>query len=247
MENAPVIGMTFRSPIPGADPEIWDRYVKWGEEVYSPLTMKIPMVRALEHYVSLKQSPQYPLFGSISHYENFRAAEDARTTTERKAIEGEIASWAKREIVDYFWRVRYQHLKTFGSGKTSILTKDVTAQNAPIIHMEAYSFPKEQEEKYGTWLNDFGFSLFIPLFTRIPGLLKYEFYRCLDAHGVAETREYNYPMYLSIIHLENQKAFESFEKSPENVVTLNAIRKVFTKMPLYHWYVQYQLVKSWRK
>jgi hypothetical protein len=247
MENAPVVSMTFRSPIPGADREIWDRYKKWSEEVYAPLRMKIPMVKALEHYFSWNNSPQYPLYGTITHYENLKAAEEYDKTTEGKAIQGEIASWARREIVDYFWRVRYQLMKKFGNEKISILTEDATGNNAPVIHMEAYSFSREQEGKYGTWLNDFGFSLFIPLCTRIPGLLKYECYRCFDTHGFAGTRENNYPMYLSIIHFENQKAFESFEQSAENVVMLNALRKVFPNMPVYKWYVQYQLIKSWRK
>jgi hypothetical protein len=44
MENTPVISMTFRSPAPGADPDVWDRYIKWSMEVYPPIILKVPSI-----------------------------------------------------------------------------------------------------------------------------------------------------------------------------------------------------------
>jgi len=247
MENVPVINMTFRSPAPGADPEVWDRYVKWGREVYRPLLMKVPMLKANDLYWVVRESPDYPFYGSILHYENIEAAENYFKTPESSAIRDEISSWTKRGIVEYFWRVRYELIRSIGSGPVSILREGTPIENAPVIHIEAYSFSPEEGEKYSKWLNDFGFNTFIPLIVKLPGLQKYDCFKCLDAAGMAEARETKYPVHLSILYFENIKAFENYTKSAELVVFQKALRNLFPNMPVYKWYVQYRLVQSLRK
>ena len=40
MENGPIISINRTSPYPGADPEVYERFLKWGIEVYGPLLLK---------------------------------------------------------------------------------------------------------------------------------------------------------------------------------------------------------------
>jgi heme-degrading monooxygenase HmoA len=247
MENAPVITLTFRSPAPGADPEVWARYIKWSTEVYVPLVMKTPMVSAVEQYKIVKESPEYPFFGSIMHYENNEVRESYRETTERNAIEGEVAAWTKRGIADYFWRVAYELVKSIRSETVSIVKEGTIINNASFINMEAYQLSPGEDEKYEQWLNDYGYNIFLPLFLKVPGLRGYDCFKCVDIKGTTEARETKYPLYLSIVYFENIEAFDNYAKSAELVVLQKGLRNVFPRGPVYKWYVQYQLVKSWRK
>jgi hypothetical protein len=180
MENAPVITLTFRSPAPGADPEVWARYRKWSSEVYVPMIMKTPMVSALDQYQIVKENPEYPFLGNVMHYENIEARESYRKTPERNALEDEITAWTKRGIVDHYWRAEYELVKSIRSGPVSIIKKGTIIDNASFIHLEAYLFSPEEEEKYGKWLDDYGYNIFLPLFLKIPGLKEYDCFKCLE-------------------------------------------------------------------
>ncbi len=247
MENTSAIGLTFRSPAPGADLDVWNRYLKWSTEVYAPMMVKLPMVSAMYHYRIIRETPEYPLYGTITPSKNKEGRESFYRTPERIAIESEITAWTKSGIVDYFWRVSYELMKSIRSGPFSKFEEGIIIDNAPFIHLEAYLLSLEQEEKYGKWLNDYGFNVFLPLFLKVPGLKGYDCFKCFDVKGVAEARETKYPLYLSIVYFENQEAFDNYAKSAELVVLQKGLRNVFPRGPIYKWYVQYKLVQSLRK
>jgi hypothetical protein len=247
MENAPVISWTFSSPAPGAEPEVWDRYIKWNTEVYAPMILKLPMVSAIDLYQIVRETAEYPFFGFIIHYENVEDRESYFETPERNAIEGEITAWTKRGIADFFWRGPYELTKSVRSGPVSTLKEGTIIENAPFMHAEAYSLSHEEEEKYGKWLNDYGFNVFLPLFLKVPGLKGYDCFKRLNDKRVAVTKETRYPLYLSILYFEDLKAFENYARSAEMVVYQKGLRNVFPRGPVYKWYVQYKLIQSLRK
>jgi hypothetical protein len=101
-------------------------------------------VLAHEYYQIIKETPEYPFGGNIIHYENKKAMESYRETSERKAIEGEIEAWTKRGIVDYFWRAAYELTKSIRSGPVSAIKETTIVENAPFIHVEAYLLSSER-------------------------------------------------------------------------------------------------------
>jgi hypothetical protein len=64
---------------------------------------------------------------------------------------------------------------------------------------------------------------------------------------MVEVREWEYPDYISIIYFDDLAAFENYQSSPELIAFKKAICNIFPNGLNYRLYVQYQLVKSWRK
>jgi heme-degrading monooxygenase HmoA len=81
----------------------------------------------------------------------------------------------------------------------------------------------------------------------LPGLKGYDCYEHSGQKGLTESREWEYPPYLSIVYFKNNEAFENYEKSRELIAYQKAIRNIFPNGLNLRWYIQYQLVKSWRK
>jgi hypothetical protein len=247
MENAPVISLNFHSPAPGADPEVFQRYLKWREQVYSSLLIKIPQVKELVNNEIIRDSLEYPHFGTILHFENLQSLESYNNSEESKAVVGELSAWAKRGIRESIWSVTYELIKSIRSGAAYTPSRpDTRIENAQVVSLEAFRLSAEEEEKYFNWFNDFGFDSFVPLFTRFPGLKGYDWYRFLRL-GLVDAKEDEYPKYLSLIYFENIPAFDNFVKSPELAAFLKMLGSVFPRGLNYKWYVQYQLTKSWRK
>ena len=249
MENAPVINLSSRSPAPGADAAVYERYVKWGNEVYAPLQMKIPEVTGQDTYQITRENPEYGSRAGISHRKNLRDWKAARESSEIKAIMGELASWTERGITDQIYGAAYALIKSFrGKPVFSSDNQDTRIENAPIMHLEAYRLSAEEQEKYLEWFNDFGCPVFMPLFLKLPGLAGYDWYKDTGLRGgIREEKGWEYPEYLSIIYFENLKAYEDFVKSPELAGFQKSIRSVIPRRLGYIWYVQYQLQKSLRK
>lgn len=249
MENAPVINLAGGSPAPGADVETWNRYVKWTAEVYFPLlSMKVSGTTGVDRYRIVKESIEYPLIVSLIHFENPKFWEDSSKSPERIAYAGELTAWMKRRIIEMIWSAPYELVKSFRSevsGKVG--SEDTRIDNAPIMHLEAYHLRPEDEEKYRQWLIDFGFNAFIPLLVRLSGLKGYDFYKNAGLNRIYEEREWDYPLHVSILYFENIEAFENYTKSPELVAFQKVLRNVFPLGLNFKWYVQYQLIQSWRK
>jgi hypothetical protein len=249
MENAPVINVGGASPAPGADIDVWNRYENWLCEVYLPLlTSKIPGATGADRYWIIKENPLYPSRITIRHFQNLKMSENSNKLPERIAVEEEMATWVKRHVIDYVWATSYILIKSFRSEPSdSPGVGDTKIENAPIMHIESYRLRPEDEEKYVKWLNDYGFNVLIPLFVGLPGLKGYDCYKHTGLKGISEVREWEYPPYLSIVYFENVEAFENYEKSRELVAYQKALRNVFPNGLNLRWYVEYQLVRSWRK
>jgi hypothetical protein len=248
MENVPVITVSFSSGNLGADPEVFARYQKWVQEVYFPLLLNIPEFRGMDNYDIFRPTLQYPDKGSIGHYRNVVDLENSRQNTERVAVTADVTNWIRRDIRDYAWSAAYELIKSYRSGSIHpIVNLETMIESAPFISLEAFDLMPEDEQKYFDWFDAFGSNIFLPLFINIPGLKGYDWYRYYGVGWFSETKERKYPKYLSIIYFENPESFDKFVKSTELATFFRAMRNVFPRGLPFKWYVQYQLVKSWRK
>ena len=247
MEKSPVIDMIFVNFAPGVEDEIVQRYHKWIVEVYNPMMMKISGVTGSDRYTIIHKSPEYPSFGTVRHYENVIAYENYLKIPERKAVSEDLNSWVRRGVREGVWSVAYELANSFRAGTASPAgRKDTRIENAPFMHLEACRMTPEEQEKYNKWFNEYG-RVFIPLFMKTGGLKGYDYLKKSSFSPAAQARETEYPSYLSILYFEDQKAFEHFEESPEQVSFQSALRNIFPLGVNYKWYVQYQLTQSWRK
>ena len=104
-----------------------------------------------------------------------------------------------------------------------------------------------------TWFAKWGYEFYIPLLTRLPGLKGYFLYKFIDIgwEGLPEfykpKRPVEYPLYLSFVHFDNIESYEHYEKSIELAGFRDAMNNALSGGLDFRWYVQYQLVKSWRK
>jgi hypothetical protein len=72
-------------------------------------------------------------------------------------------------------------------------------------------------------------------------------FRCLDVKGSGNASVTKYPQYLSLMSFDKIEAFENYTRSAELAASQKAMRNIFPYGLDYRWYVQYELVKSWRK
>jgi len=249
MENAPVITLNGLGCYPGASPEVWERFRKWQQEVYGPVIMRVPQRRQVDFYQIVRESPLFPFLLGILHYENYAGWEDARKNPEAISISNEFVNWMKRRIIDFTWSAVYQLVKSYRSESSSSEEQpDTRIKNASFLHLEAYRLTMEDSEKYNKWFIDYCSNVFIPLFMKQAGLKGYDYFKYV---GISVNYDNllaeEYPIYLSAIYFENIKDFENFEKSNELAVCNRTLWDIFPRGLKYEWYVQYQLVQSWRK
>jgi heme-degrading monooxygenase HmoA len=248
MENAPVITINANSPAPGADSEVYERYRKWGLEVYGPLNLKIPEVSGHDQYKIIKENLEYPLWVSLTHYQNLRDWSAYAPSAVGNDIQNDLKSWEERRIVERIWLPAYALIKSFRSKSSLPASYETTMiDNAPTMYLEAFRLSIEEQERYYKWFTDYGCNLFMPLIMKLPGLLGYDWYEDTGLRRRQDIRETKYPKYLSIIYFENLKAYEDYEKSSEFVALQKSMRSVFPHGLNYKWHVQYQLMKSFRK
>jgi len=246
--NTPVINVAFNSAAPGADIEVFERYQKWSTEVYLPMQMKVIGLKGIDFYHVIRENLEYPVVGVIYHWENLQAWETFPNSPKGAAISQEAAVWVKRGVRDPIWSVVYELIKSYRSLPLSSTDKpDTRIENAPVMSLEAFRLSPEDKEKYVNWFTEYGYSSFIPLFVRLPGFKGYDWYKYTGLTRSQDVREHEYPKYLSIIYFENTQAFDNFVKSPELAAFFKVMRSVFPRSLRYGWYVQYQLVQSWRK
>jgi hypothetical protein len=248
MENAPVIGVSGRSNTPGADPALWERYQKWLTEVNIPIRLKNPGVTGVDFYHIIEERPEYPSRIITIHFDSVKAVEDDRENPNLLALANDLSTWTSRRVLSALWSVRYVLRRGFRSKPVDTGVKEETKiENAPFMHIEAYHLPPEERDKYTRWMNDYAFNSFVPLFLRLPGLKGYDCYQSTSTKSVVQTREWEYPGFLSILYFDQKKSFDDYTKSPELLAFQKAIYNVFPNGLNLKWYVQYQLVKSWRK
>jgi heme-degrading monooxygenase HmoA len=250
MENRPVMALTSRSPAPVADSEVFQRYLKWQLEVYHPMILKASRMTGVDDYHLVGRNRQYPERVTTIHYENLEDWRAAGQNPETAAITQEQRSWTERGITDFIWSTVYALKKSFRSEQLPPGSKRNTMiEKASIIHLEAYRFMPEEQEKFTRWLNEYGYPVFMPLLMKLPGLKGYDQFEhtCLQRPGREYFRDTEYPKNLSITYFENLNAFEHFEDSQELAGFHKVIRSVIPGRLKYEWYIQYRLVQSLRK
>jgi hypothetical protein len=247
MENAPVIGISFMNFAQGADPEILERHQNWVREAYIPMSIKPAGNDGIDMYGIIKESPEYPIIGYITHYDSIETWDKLQQTAEATSIREDQYAWEKRGIREGFWRNVYELERGFRNEPSlQSIKPDTRIENAPFMHIEAYRLSPDGWNKYIKWFSEYGCNVFLPLFLKLPGFKGYDFFRDSGKRSM-EALETEYPLCISLLYFDNLMAFENYTKSQELVMYQKALRIVFPKGLIYKWYVQYQLVKSWRK
>jgi len=242
MENAPVIRL-FGYNVP---PEIEEKYNNWTTEVYLPNLVKRTPVNEIDRYHIIKKDTAYPDYFNLWHIDNvenyYKALESPFLTDVRKDVD---ITFNKREVV---WDALYYPMRSFRHSRSSIKEREVTTiENASFVLIEAFRLTPEEEVKYAEWCVRYANRIYIPLLMKIPGVKGYDRYRIAGLPAFYKPRESKYPSYLQILYFENEKAFEECEKSPELASYKKAMKSDISDGLVPQWYVQYQLVKSFRK
>jgi hypothetical protein len=107
MENRPVISLTSRSPAPGADIEVFQRYLKWQTEVYHPMILKVSEMVGIDNYQIVRENPEYPVRVTTLHFKNLQDWRALIKSPESSAITQEQRSWVERGITDFIWSELY--------------------------------------------------------------------------------------------------------------------------------------------
>jgi hypothetical protein len=248
LENAPVITLYGTSRMPGADVEVWHRFLNWALEVYMPVIMRAPERLGGDTFRIIRESPEYPEIMRIWHLENLTSLEKSRKNPDYGNVAQDILAWQKRGVNGIIWSVVYTLIKSFRSSPAFSSSEQGTRiENAPIALLEAYRLSPDQADKFNRWFSEYAFNIFIPFFMRLQGVRGYDYFKDTGIHILEETRENEYPVYLSMVYFDSIQAFENYEKCPE----LDSMRKnllnFFPQGLNFKWWVQYQLEKSWRK
>jgi hypothetical protein len=245
MVNSTLINLTFEQGVPGADEAAVKRYFSWQDEVYHKLMLQVDGIMEDGRYKIIRETAEYPTNGSINHHASVETWEAYPQSPQGIAIGGEMESWLKRRIIEFVWSVLYELIDSFNLDSSGNI--DTRIENAPIMHLEAYRLSPPEQEKYIKWFDEYGSKIFIPLFLESPGLKRYDWFKDTGRRRRTFTRESEYPPYLSIMYFDDIKSFETYTKSASLIAFNKALRTVFPYGLNYKWYVEYQLVKSWRK
>lgn len=227
------------------NPEIEERYNNWYNEVYVPeLLIKMEGVKERRRYKSIERSASYPQYFGISYYENERSLVNTIESRERRIYDSDRDTTfaGKFEII---WRAQYELVKSINKEPTSA-TADPGADR-PVIHVEAYKMPSEEQEKYIIWLSRFGYDVYLPLLMKSSGLLEYDHYKLIkrDMKTTVPVKDPDNPPYLSLFYFRNIEDYQQFKNSTELAAFRERIQSGFQAET--KWSVGYQLVKSWRK
>ena len=229
-------------------PEYQERFGKWMMEVYFPLGIKLGR-KATERYQIVKEHPDYVKNISIHYYEDFEAMVNHFANPEVVYIYDDLKTTygPRREVV---WGAAYQVLKSFIKSSADAPAKGTEInENTPVIHLEGYRLAPEELGKYNTWFAKWGYGFYMPSLMKLRGLKEYNYCRILDfvSHEVMWPKDILvHPIYLSVLQFENLKAFQNYEKSMELAAFREAIKVPFPKGLNFQWYVQYQLMGSWK-
>jgi len=249
MENIPVIRILAQR----IQPDYEERFLNWALEAYCPLQITIPGNEEIDLYQLVRENPQYTKGLYIYHYANRRTPVEIRSDQRWKDITKDIeTTWASR--AETVWFPAYEQIASFKKESTNPGGNSVSeGKKLPVIHLEGYTFLNSEQERYDAWFDKSGQEAFIPLLMRLPGLREYTRYKLIDVDPTGLTaiqrikRPIEYPPRLSILTFDNIKAFENYEKSLELEAFKRALEAYFPFGLNYQWYVQYRLIRSYRK
>jgi hypothetical protein len=227
-------------------PEIEERYNNWYNHVYEPeLLNKLPGRRANRRYKLLEGNTGYPQYFGIHYYENERSLNNVIESRERRTYDADRDTTfaGKFEII---WRGHYELVKNIVSKEPLTGTSEAGADR-PVLHIEAYDIPQEEQEKFERWLSRFGYDVYLPLLMKSCNLLEYDHYRVIyaDMKTTVPVKEPDNPPYLSLFHFRNTEEYQQFNSSLEMAAFRERIQIGFQAET--KWSAGYQLISSWRK
>lgn len=112
-------------------------------------------------------------------------------------------------------------------------------EEKPVIHIAARSFKPEDEEKHNDYYENWFYKTYIPLLGEVTGLTSAERYRIVKENP-------SYPKYMQILHFDDLRSFQEYDKNKELLAVRQAIDVKFPGTD-WRWYVQYQRTMSWKK
>ena len=243
MANAPVIEIT------GTDLPLdsIEAYNKRLAETNVHFLLTEPSWRQLYRYQIIHETPGYPTFVTIWHFENFEVCKESILGPVRKENLRDVQYLLKKFGGGFVWYTVYEIEKSFCSKPIPVPSgaEDTRIEGASVVHFEALKLTPEQNDRYNRWFEKWGYDLFVPLIMKTPGLIAYDRFKWTGWKGdYADAREIDYPANLSLLYFENIKAFEDYEKSLE----VAAFRKVqandFPEGLRYWYYAQFELKGS---
>jgi hypothetical protein len=244
MPNATVISVIGHN----ISSELEMKFTNWFDAAYAPVHMSTSLYLGIERYKIINGNPVYPENLSIFHCQNLQGILKTIDNPDRLAVVKDVNTTFKR-IECVWFRKGFELIKSFRPDTQ--IEGDTRVDNAQVLHMEVLRLAPEQEEKYNQWLVRWAYPVYIPILMKLPGLKAYNRFHH-SGQDFQESKDYRareteYPTCLSMLYFEDVKAFENYERSPELIAFREAIRMNFPGSLDYKWYVQYQLVKSWRK
>lgn len=245
MENRPIIFFRGRN----VPPDQRERFQNWLFEAYVPILLKVEGVEKVEYYQIIKENPLYPNQLGFYRFKNRQAMESRDGNPDRDAVLKDMATFSR---IEHFWSQTYGLLRSFDSAaKTeSAVAK---AEDTPVLHIESFQLPPEEQERCNDWYVKWAYRVYLPILMKLPGLVQYDRYRINDRREPYSDRFLGkpvvseYPLYISVMYFENLKAFENYENSPELIAFRRIMKYEVSDNLNYEWYVQYQLLKNWRK
>ena len=188
---------------------------------------------------------------TIFYYNSLDSPDNFSKSKEYAAFTKDLLTTWQKARAEVFWRARYRQRADFNGTPEASPGKIKASGSGPaVVLLEGYSVSPEVEEKYQTWFARWGYQVYLPLIMKLPGLkrcVQYEFTPINITDGVAPIRSVEYPQYLNILTFDDLDSFEKYEKSLELSAFKGALQALLPVGLEHKWYVQYQLMKSWRK
>jgi len=227
MENVPIISIIGSRCRP--DEEV--KFNRWYSDVHIPMLLKYEGLTAVERYKVLTETPEYPTYWAIYHYDNLRAYDDRQKSPSLLAeVQKDMkATWPNG--LDIRWRVSYLEHKKWSTSRAVSLSPNT------VIHVVGVNGPApEKDAEFNEWYDN----------THVPWLMK--------TGTIAESIRYritqeskDYPAYLAVYYFENPKAFEAFSNHPERLAAIKELDEHWPNGIGRMWWVQYQLIKGWKR
>jgi hypothetical protein len=249
MDDNPVLGLlAFFVP-----PELRDRWDNWSNEAWGPIAMRNPYQKGIDRDQIIRDVISYPRSFMNTHYENRREWEQSYSVQVGKDIRADLETWKQRGV-ETLWRALYYLVCSYRNG--SVVpgqdARDIGVSDKQITHLEGWYLKEDEIPRYEEWFGKSGKEIYLPLIGKLPGLKKCDFYILFYDYAEANIwmkAKYpnTHPFYLSVLHFMYIESFENYDKSLEVAAFRQGVRTAFPKGLDYKWYVQYQLIRSWRK
>lgn len=221
MESLPIVSMIARTFMPWEETRHNEYFERWFFKAYVPLLGSLAGFNAVERYRIVKNNPDYPKYIQMWHVTNLKELQTFEKSPEFIAILNSMN--ANFPGTDFRWWAQYYVVSSWGEKKPTDSQKDVSGG---VIHIEGSNISHENDKKY------------------FPLLIGTEGAKRIDRCRIVKDNP-KYPSYLTIFGFNNIKEFGEWEKSRADAASPKDANTDSVKEK--SWYVQYQLMKSWRK